>query len=159
VLFVLNDKLNKTYISYGTGGESAAALQSDVDSKNYTFNKAAAAKRVEVKSKKELYRNEEWDMVDAQESDKDFVKKMDKQSLPPELRNKSEKEIESYLKVKQNERGDLQRKIAETSVKRNAFINSERAKEQTGNVEKTLEQEIEKIIREQVKKYRMEISG
>lgn len=159
VLFVLNDKLNKTYISYGAGGESAAAMQSDVDSKNYTFNKAAAAKRVEVKSKKELYRNEEWDMVDAQEMDKDFVKKMDKQSLPPALRNKSDKEIEAYLKVKQNERGDIQRKIAETSVKRNAYINIERAKGKTGSAEKTLEMEIEKIIREQIKKYRMEISG
>ena len=146
-------------ISYSASGESSAAMQSDVDSKNYTFNKLAAAKRVEVKGKKELYKNDDWDMVDAMETDKDFVKKMDKQSLPPALKNKSEKEIEVYLKVKQNERGDIQRKIAETSVKRNAFLNKERANEQTGSAEKTLEKEIEKIIREQVKKYRMEIPG
>ena len=44
-------------------------------------------------------------------------------------------------------------------AKKNAFINREREKEQSGNAEKILELEIEKIIREKVKKYRMIISG
>lgn len=157
MLFVLNEKLNATYISYGTRGAEAAAMQADMDTKNYSLSKSAAAKRAEVKSKASLYKNDDWDLVDAMESDKEFLSKIDKEQLPASMKNKSKAEIENVLVQAKKERGAIQNQIAGLSVKRNEFISKELAKPGQGTGAPTLETEIERIIKLQAMRFNMKI--
>jgi hypothetical protein len=157
MLFVLNEKLNATYISYGSRGAEAAAMQADMDAKNYSLSKSAAAKRAEVKSKASLYKNDDWDLVDAVESDKEFLVKIDKEQLPASMQNKSMAEMEKILMQAKKERSTIQGQIAGLSVKRNEYLRKEMAKSgQTDNTP-TLETEIERIIRQQAKRFNMQI--
>jgi hypothetical protein len=157
MLFVLNEKLNATYIAYGSRGAEAAAMQADMDKANYTFNREVAAKRVEVKSKASLYKNDDWDLVDAMESDKEVLSKIDKEQLPASMKNKSKDEIEKLLVQAKKERGAIQNQIAGLSVKRNEYISKELAKPGQVTGAPTLETEIERIIKLQAKRFNMTI--
>lgn len=155
VLFALNAKLNTTYIAFGANGSAAALMQADVDQKNYTMNKSAAAKRIEVKGKKELYKNEEWDLVDAVESKKTSISSLNKETLPDSLQKKSTKELEKFISEKAKERTLIQSQIGEIAAKRNQFLLEDKKHRSAGDA--TLQTEIEKIIREQVRRFRMEV--
>ena len=57
---------------------------------------------------------------------------------------------------KANERSTIQKEIGEIVAKREAFIAAEKAKAATSKVS-TLESEIEKTIRQQVKRFNMRV--
>ncbi|ULQ56054.1 hypothetical protein KJS94_15505 [Flavihumibacter rivuli] len=156
-LFQLNTRLNATYISYGTKGEESMAKMSEVDGLNFESNKSAALKRVGVKSKKEVYDNSSWDLVDAMAADSMVVRKLDKSQLPVTLKNKSEKEIRQFVKTQSEERWSIQKQIAALSIKRDTFLAAEKAKNIKSNHESTLETAIEKMIREQIGKKGMKL--
>jgi hypothetical protein len=155
ILFVLNDQLNNTYVGYGKQGLMAANLQKSMDRQNYILSPSAAAKRVEVKSKGNVYRNESWDLVDAMESNAAQVKNLSADELPAELKGKSPAAIEAYLKEKKAERNLIQQKIAELSIKRNSFI--KKAAQDAKGQAPTLENEIERILKEQAARFNMKI--
>lgn len=157
VLFTLNNRLNGTYIGYGQAGRAAYSKQAEVDKLNYSMNKSAAAKRVSVKGKKEVYNNSSWDLVDASAQDPSIVEKVDLNTLPDHLKSKSRVEIQQIVKAKSDERTTIQKEIAAVSVKRDAFIAVEKTRQTTKTNEQTLESEIEKIIRQQAKKYNLTI--
>jgi len=155
-LFTLNTKLNNTYIAYGYEGKANAAKQAEVDNMNYEMNKSVAVQRVTVKSKSSLYKNSGWDLVDAYKDDKTIVTKVDLKTLPENLKNKSRAEIETIVKQKQTERGTIQKEIETVSEKRTNYIVAEKAKSaKTTNA--TLETEVERIIKEQAKRFNMKI--
>ncbi|MEO6488476.1 MAG: vWA domain-containing protein [Ferruginibacter sp.] len=156
VIFALNDRLNTTYLTFGAHGESAFAAQSNVDKMNYNTNKSAAVKRVEVKGKKELYKNTTWDMVDAAEKDRSFADKVDMRSLPDSLKNKSRKEIKQLIDTKTIERAEVQKDIEEVTTKRQAYIVNEKKKSSTKQTA-TLESEVEKLIKKQAVRFKMVI--
>ena len=147
-LFVLNSKLNNTYISYGYAGATKYAAQAEVDQKSYLTNKSAALKRVGVKGKKDLYKNDSWDLVDADGAgdSKAFIAKLDKKTLPDSLKNKSNDELKKIIDNKKAERGLVQKEIEETNNKREAFITEAKKRNATKNAP-TLETEVEKIIK------------
>lgn len=157
ILFALNDKLNGTYLRYGTDGEAGAAAQTKADEMNYSMNKSVAVKRVTVKGKKELYKNTTWDMVDAADKDKKFAEKVDLNTLPDSLKNKSRKDIQLIIDKKAIERTVLQQEIETTNTKREAYLTNQKKIAATNNQTATLESEIEKIIKKQVGKYNMVI--
>jgi hypothetical protein len=156
-IFALNDKLNGTYLKYGYGGDAAFATQSKVDKQNYEMNRSVAVKRVTVKGKKELYKNTNWDMVDAAEQDKDFVEKIDMKVLPENMQKKSRKEIQQIIDSKSAERTQVQKDIEKVNTKRESWLASEKVKRATNNTPATLESEIEKIIKHQAKRFNMVI--
>ena len=156
-LFTLNSKLNSTYIGYGHAGKAALSKQDEVDKLNYGMNKSAAAQRVAVKGKKQLYNNSTWDLVDASQSDPAIVEKIDLTTLPDSLKTKSRTEIKQIVIAKNNERTAIQKEIATVSTKRETFIAAEKTRQSTKSNEPTLESEIEKIIRQQAKKYNLVI--
>lgn len=156
-LFLLNDQLNGTYISYGAGGYAAAEKQAATDKANYQLSKGAAAKRVSVKGKQSLYKNSTWDLVDAATDDSTLISKVDMKTLPAGLQNKTRSELKVYVKSKTTERGNIQKEIATVSAKREAYITAERAKKANGKNQPTLETEVEKIIKVQAKRYNMVI--
>jgi len=155
VLFQLNIQLNGTYIGYGNAGSAAMSKQAEVDKLNYSMNKSAAAKRVSVKGKQEVYNNSSWDLVDASRNDPAIVEKVDISTLPGNLKSKSRAEIQQIVKAKSDERAAIQKQIATVSVKRESFIATEKTRHTTKTNEQTLESEIEKIIRQQAKKYNL----
>ena len=156
-IFALNDKLNGTYLRYGYAGDIAFAAQSSVDKMNYEMNKSVAVKRVTVKGKKELYKNTAWDMVDAAEKDKKFAEKVDMNTLPDSLQNKSRKEIQQVIDTKTSERAQIQKDIETVNTKRETWLAAEKLKRVTNKNIATLESEIEKIIKQQAKRYKMVI--
>jgi hypothetical protein len=153
-IYTLNTKLNATYIGYGSMGKANVARQTEMDQLNYTASKSAALKRTEVKSKGNLYRNSSWDLVDAYSDNKTAVAKADLKTLPDSLQNKSRAEIEKLVKAKLEERNSIQKEIGSLSVKREVFMAAERSKK-AKNSTSTLETEVERIVREQAKRFKM----
>ena len=157
IMYNLNDKLNNTYIAYGASGYMSKGKQVQMDVANVTVSKSAGIKRIQAKSSK-VYSNAQWDLVDAKANDKEAIKQMDKKVLPDSLRNKTIAELEMIVDEKSKERTNIQKEIAQVTIKRDAYINGEKVKNaSTKNAAATLETEVEKIIRMQAKRFNMEI--
>jgi hypothetical protein len=155
-IFKMNEKLNATYIGYGAKGEESKAKQIEMDEANYSLNKSSAAKRVAVKSQKGVYRNESWDLVDAETEKPGSVAKIPKTALPKDLQNKSTAELELFVQQTSAQRNIIQKEISNLNTKREAFIKAEKAKSNKTNAP-TLETEIEKVIRQQASRYKLVI--
>ncbi len=139
----LNKKLNKTYVSYGSKGKEKIAMQSMQDLNAEEMEEAVAIKRVESKSSR-LYKNKSWDLVDAAD-DEDFeISKVDKSSLPAEIKDKSTEEVEAYVKQKKEERVKIQKQIKEISKKRRAFIDQNQKEDSKGELESAINKAIKK---------------
>jgi von Willebrand factor type A domain len=159
-LLVLNNKLNNTYIGYGALGVANTQRQLAMDQSNYKLSTKAGIKRAEAKARSNVYSNESWDLVDA--SKKDSTGKLfltlDKNTLPDSLKNKTPEQLKLLVDQKSQERGEIQKKIIELNVSRDKFISAEKARNAGNNNQPTLESAVEKTIREQVKRYKMEIN-
>lgn len=156
-IFVLNSKLNNTYVGYGSQAVYGYASQASADNLNYQANKSAAIKRVTVKGKKELYKNTAWDLVDAAEADSSIIAKVEANALPDSLKKLSKGQLKEYVKTKSAERAKVQEEIASLAVKRETYLAAERKKRAGNKNEQTLESETERLIITQAKKYNMHI--
>jgi hypothetical protein len=155
-LTVLNTKLNGTYLYYGTDGKTNYSRQNLMDAGNAGISSQAAAQRTSVKGNKQLYNNASWDLVDAMDNDSLFIAKVDMKTLPDSLQTKSRAELKQIVDTKNTERSTVQKEIAVTSLQREKFIATERAKAASGNNNiATLETEVEKVIRGQAKRFNM----
>jgi hypothetical protein len=156
-LITLNNKLNGTYIYYGADGVKGYTLQYSMDVQNTQLSKAAGAGRIATKADANLYSNAGWDLVDATKDDKKILEKLDFKTLPDSLRTKSKKELDVIITQKSTERAKIQNEIKSVSAKREAYIAKEKANKARSNTDQTLESEVEKMIREQAKRYKMRI--
>lgn len=157
-LYVLNNKLNSTYLYYGTHGQSNWARQKSMDDGNAAISMEVAAKRTAVKGNAQLYNNSNWDLLDAVKADSTFIAKVDMKTLPDSLQNKSRTELRQIVTTKNKERSLVQKEIATVSIQRKNYIAAEKAKAASGdNKEASLESEVEKIIRQQAKRFNMVI--
>ncbi|MEO7308567.1 MAG: vWA domain-containing protein [Ferruginibacter sp.] len=156
LIYSYNVKLNGTYMAYGSGGRSYLAKQSAMDAANTTMSKEAGLKRIKAKSNSKVYNNAQWDLVDAKAAGIVDFAKMDKDGLPDSLKNKSTEEIKRIVDEKGKERGAVQKEIATLNTQRDAYIAAEKAKNATNkNNAATLETEVERIIKEQARRYKM----
>jgi len=131
VIIQLNNKLNGTYIYYGSQGRNKMRLQADQDSNAAELNEVVAVKRAVSKSSR-IYKNSTWDLVDA-EKDKGFsYANLDKKSLPKHLQGKSSAEIKKYVAKQRKLRVEIQQKISTLNTKRNTFVAQKR--KETGAV-------------------------
>ena len=133
----LNIRLNKTYVTYGVQGRSKKALQSEQDSKAGSYSKENAVSRTVSKSS-HLYKNSSWDLVDAVEEEAVEIDDLEDSALPQELKGKSSKEIEAYIKAKQKERLSIQKEIRELNEKRRAYIDKKKREENTNGLESAM---------------------
>lgn len=158
MLITLNGKLNSTYIYYGYVGKEKQAMQLEADANNVSINTYAGVNRVAAKASPKTYKNSSWDLVDAKNDDNKIIDKIDFKRLPDSLKNKNKTQLEAIVNQKSNERNLIQKQIQEINTKREAYINEEKIKKTATNKNtQTLESEIEKIIREQVKRVNMKI--
>lgn len=155
-IFKLNEKLNSTYITYGARGQEFYSKQEKMDVANSAMSKKAAIQRVETKSNSKVYNNAGWDLVDRAADNEAEIEKIDKKTLPDSLRNKTTAELKIIVSQKKKERAAIQTKIISLNQQRQKFINDQKTNAATTTVV-TLETEVERIIKEQVKRYKMKV--
>ncbi|RIV73837.1 vWA domain-containing protein [Flagellimonas aequoris] len=136
VIIKLNSKLNNTYISYGAMGYEKKAQQSAQDLNAAELEEVVVVKRAVSKSSR-LYKNSQWDLVDAVEDDEAVLSKLDDKDLPKELQGKSKSEIKAYVDDKKAEREKIQKEIQELNAKREAYI-AQSQKEEKGALENAM---------------------
>ncbi len=157
VLYALNTKLNGTYLGYGAQAVYSWSKQNRVDAMNSNASKSVGLKRIAVKGKKELYKNAQWDLVDAAKDSATFLDKLDVKTLPDSLKTKTRDELKLLVTQKATERSNIQTEIANNSILRDKYIAAEKVKLANTNNAPTLETEIEKIIKQQAKRFNMTI--
>lgn len=122
-----NNALNATYVTYGSLGRAKYAEQATQDSNAKAYGNANAVKRAVSKSS-HFYKNEAWDLVDAEEKEGFQYDELDKESLPAELKDKSTTEIKKYVAEKRKEREQIQDEIAALNKKRRDFVSKQTVK-------------------------------
>lgn len=158
MIYVMNNKLNGTYITYGYAGVTYQAKQGSMDAANTTMSKEAGMKRIKAKSSGKVYQNAHWDLVDANANGDFNFKTLDKKNLPDSLKNKNEEELKKFIAIKSKERSAIQNEITTLNTQRDAYIATEKAKNAAAiNNSPTLETEVEKIIKEQARRFNMRI--
>jgi len=144
----LNDKLNNTYIGYGSGGSKMKERQVIQDNNAGSMSEEVQINRAVSKSQG-AYSNETWDLVDAYKKDEKKIEKLSDDELPSELKGKSKTEVKTYLDQKQKEREKIQKQINELNDKRSKYV-AEKKKESAGD--NTLDAVMIKAVREQAVK-------
>jgi hypothetical protein len=119
----LNDKLNDTYIYYGSTGESKKELQKIQDDNANQYSRSNKVERAVSKSS-HAYKNESWDLVDASAKDKNVVTQVTEKELPQEMQGMSIEQRKQYVEQKATERKMVQEEIRVLNEKRKQFIAS-----------------------------------
>ncbi|MCB0444820.1 MAG: VWA domain-containing protein [Gelidibacter sp.] len=117
----LNQKLNKTYVAYGNDGRQKMALQKEQDQNARGYSEANAVSRAVSKSSY-LYKNDTWDLVDAQATKTFSYDDLKDSDLPQELKGKTPSEIKVYITKKRQERNTIQQAIQQFNEKRRLYI-------------------------------------
>ncbi len=123
-LAALSAALNNTYVAYGQAGARRASNQAAQDKNASTLGAAAAASRAVAKSSA-LYRNAEWDLVDAAKDGK--LARIAESELPEELRKMNSSERAAFLNKKAAERDALTQRINQLSAERMSYKKAARA--------------------------------
>ncbi len=122
-----NERINTTYINYGSEGYAKKANQTAQDKNAESVSAANYTERVVSKSKA-VYKNESWDLVDRLKEDKQAVSKIKKEELPKEYQDKSSVELTKIVEEKAKEREAIQKEIGELAKKRQEYIDVEAKK-------------------------------
>ena len=150
-LLKLNGDLNKTYVAYGEKGKASAEKQVAQDTAAAANAPGAALGRAESKANP-LYNNSTWDLIDKMKDDAKFdLSKLKEADLPECLKTLKPEERMPYLKKKADERTAIQKEINDLSGKRGKFIDDERKKLPKLAGEKSLDDALKGMIREQAK--------
>ncbi len=125
----LGNELNGTYMAYGAAGSASVARQARADASSAQLSPKVALERAQLKAKK-AYKNPNWDLVDASETDGDFLAKAGDDALPAELRGKTLDEKKAIVAGHAAKRAQIQKEIAKLEADRNAFLSIQRAQQQ-----------------------------
>uniref|UniRef100_UPI00404AD2F9 vWA domain-containing protein n=2 Tax=Gelidibacter sp. TaxID=2018083 RepID=UPI00404AD2F9 len=117
----LNQKLNQTYVAYGSYGKEKMAVQAEQDDNAQGYSAANAVSRTVSKSS-HLYKNDSWDLVDAEEQKSFNYDDLKDADLPQELKGKSKSEIKTYIAKKRDERKSIQEEIQQLNEKRRQYV-------------------------------------
>lgn len=144
----LNQKLNETYIPYGTEGKMKKENQTKQDFNANSYSSANAASRASFKSSKK-YKADSWDLVDAYEKDKEVIKNVQVETLSDSLQTLSVEELEVKIKIVRGQRASIQNEIQELNSKRLIHIENNSKESAEGN---NLKKSIENAVQNQGKK-------
>ena len=123
-----NDSLNSTYYGYGSLGRAGKFSQSNEDENASMSAPEVATERAIVKSKRHVYDNSTWDILDAEKSGTINIEELKEDQLPDEFKGKTDTEKKALVAQKQKERESFQAKIGKLALKRETFIAAERKK-------------------------------
>jgi hypothetical protein len=158
LIITMNGTLNNTYMAYNSYGYNKMQEVVAVDAMNSSMSKSAGIKRTKVKGNSAIYNQASWDLIDAKEKDKNAIAKLDRKTLPDSLQKKTNAELEKMVEEKRQQRSAAQKEIETLNAKRDAYIAAEKTRNAANkNNAATLESEVEKIIREQARRFNMKI--
>lgn len=141
-----NDRLNKTYVYYGSEGKDKKAAQATQDRNAESYGAANKAERAVSKST-HAYQNSTWDLVDAAKEDESVIASAPAAQLPEEMQGMSAGERKVYVTQKSAERTAIQNEIQALSKKRQEYLAAHTPKDEGG----MLDGMMIKAIREQAK--------
>ncbi|MCB1045470.1 MAG: VWA domain-containing protein [Acidobacteria bacterium] len=141
----LNTELNQTYLAYGAAGEASQKRQRAQDRTAAAEAPAAAVQR-SVSKATSLYKNEDWDLVDAVASGDVEVETMEEEALPEPLQGLSAEERKAAVDKASADRTRIQAELAEVAKQREAFI-----KQNQPEVTDSLEAKLREAIRQQLR--------
>lgn len=152
-LIKLGQQLNDTYIAYGYLGDELKERQEEQDKNASTMAPEVLVERTITKSGGQ-YKNESWDLVDAEKEGTIKLDDIEEDQLPDEMKDMTVEERKAYVEGKAKERSEIQGKINKLNEDRRKYIADKLAE---GN-EYTLDAAILKMIREQAatKNYKFE---
>jgi hypothetical protein len=127
----LNQKLNQTYVAYGSYGKEKMAVQAEQDDNAQGYSAANAVSRTVSKSS-HLYKNDSWDLVDAEEQKSFNYDDLKDTDLPQELKGKSKSEIKTYITKKRDERKTIQEEIQQLNEKRRQYVMTQQKDDANG---------------------------
>jgi hypothetical protein len=142
----LSQKLNDTYIAYGTRGNLLKQRQLKQDKNAAAVSAESSIQRAVSKSSLH-YENSTWDLVDALEQDVIKIDEIKDEELPEQMVNMSVEERKAYIQTKAKERSEIQQKIRILNEQRKKYVAEEMKKQQ--NKTDTLGSAIAEIICEQ----------
>lgn len=116
----LNEKLNNTYVYYGSSGASKKELQALQDSNAGSYGEANKVERAVSKSS-HAYKNSSWDLVDAAKENEEVVANAKDEDLPKEMKGMTTAQRQAYVKEKATERKKIQDEIQALNKKRLRF--------------------------------------
>lgn len=150
----LNQALNETYVPYGAKGGQSKKNQLAQDANTAQMSMPAVVSRAITKAGN-LYRNESWDLVDAQEAGI-AVEQIAPEALPEPMRSMTTDERKHYVAELGNKRNAIKKEIAELGRERRSYIAEERSK-LSGGGESGLDEAILGGLRELAHKQGFEI--
>jgi len=143
----LGQRLNDTYIGYGSHGEAKMKMQAEQDKNAYSMDEEVMVNRSVTKANK-LYKNEAWDMVDAVKENKIDLDKIPENELPEEMKKMTKDERVKYVKSLEKKRNDIQNRINDLNKKREEYIKNEQKKDKKKD---TLDEAIIESVKKQAK--------
>lgn len=143
----LSSQLNGTYITFGRAGAAWGANQIAQDGNALSLNTAAAAQRAMTKSSA-LYCNPRFDLCDAMKNPKFDITTIEKKFLPKTLQSYTTAQLKAHVEETTKTRAGIQKKVAEVSKKRNAYVLEQRRKNARAG-EKLFEDAILESVRAQ----------
>ena len=146
-IIILNKKLNKTYIYFGSNGFNKFKKQAIQDGNAEKIATDVSVKRAVSKSNR-LYNNSVWDLVDKSEKEVIDYSKIDRKKLTKELQALSDAELKKHVKTQKKKRSEIKKQINELNKKRKIYV----AKKQQ---ESTKKNELESVMIQAIKKQAM----
>lgn len=125
----LNDRLNKTYVYYGSKGSYKKEQQVAQDNNAASYGAANKAERT-ISKGSHAYSNSTWDLVDASKDDAQAVAKAKEEELPREMKGMNVEQRNAYVKDKSVEREKIQKEIQTVNKQRQEYIVKNTPKEQ-----------------------------
>ena len=151
----LGVELNKTYVFYGSREQqqARAKLQFAQDLNARKLGAPVAANRAAAKASG-LYRNAQYDLVDAVQQGKADLKKLNEEELPPELKKLSPEQRKAYIEKMAKRRKELQEQIRQLDRKRRQWI-AQRRKELAQKGKNTFQDAVLQALRQQAARKRL----
>src|SRR5687767_15393796 len=112
----MNDRLNNTYVYYGSQGSQKKEMQSTQDRNAESYGLSNKVDRAVSKST-HAYKNSSWDLVDAIEEDEKVLAEAKDSDLPKEMRGMSVEQRKAYVDKKAKERKEIQTEIQSLNKK------------------------------------------
>lgn len=142
-----NDRLNKTYIFYGSQGRAKKEAQVTQDNNAASYGQSNVVERAVSKSSK-VYDNKSWDLVDAAKDNDKAIAEADEETLPAEMKGMNTQQRKNYVDGKAKERASIQTEIQTLNKKRLEYITANTPKD---SEEGSLDAAMLRAIRAQAK--------
>ncbi len=147
-LVTLSAAINTTYVAYGAIGQQAWANQAEQDGNAASLGAAVAAQRCATKGG-EMYKNEQWDLVDACKQVEFKIEDVKAEHLPENMRTMTLEQKKAYIAEVAQKRGEMQTKITELNTQRQQYVEAAMKAMAETNNNQSFDAAIRKAIREQ----------